>query len=209
MHELFMQEEFVPVHPGQSPFQVRGVIYERTIEHAKQIAGSLEAFVAELRDERIRAFMTQRFKWTGLYDALPLAPIQITLSRLQGRDFEEATRARAAEGAKQLIPRLFRLVLALTRPRVWANHAPRLMSEYCGFGDVRLGPVTDTSARFDVVLIPRFFAASHAATLAGIFEGTLSLLRAKDIASRYFDVELAGTRDGHTLVSYKLELTWT
>jgi len=208
MHELFTLSEIVPVDPGKSPFQVRGVVYDRAIEAAKRVAGTLDQFVADLPDPRVRAFMKQPFQWTGFYDALPLTPIQISLSRQQGREFEEATRARAADGAVQLVPRVFRMVLALARPRIWALHAPRLMSEYCGFGDVRLARVTDTGALFEIVPIPQFFAASHVNTLIGIFEGTLSVLRARHVTSRYFDVKASGTRDGHPLVSYKLEVTW-
>jgi hypothetical protein len=208
MHELFTLEETLPVDPGQSPFAVRGVIYGRMVDHAIQIAGRLDEFVEGLPDARVKDFLKQQFKWTQFYDSLPMTPVQVHLSRLQGRDFEEATRARAAEGANRLIPRMFRLVIALGRPRSWALHAPRLMSEYCGFGEIRIVHADDQQAVFHIDAVPRFIAASHANTLIGIFEGSLALLQAKNIASRYFDVAPVGEQDGHPLLSYALELSW-
>jgi hypothetical protein len=138
-----------------------------------------------------------------------MSPMQIALCRLQNQDFERATRVRAAEGAHRLIPRMFRLILGFSRPRAWALHAPRLMSEYCGFGEIALLHARDKSAVFSVGSVPQFIAASHANTLIGVFEGTLDLLHARDVASRYFDVKPEGSRDGHALLSYQLEVTWS
>jgi hypothetical protein len=209
MHELFVLDEIAPVPPGKSPFQLRGVVYGRAVEHATKIAGSLASFSPHLKDERIREFIAQRFEWNGLYDALPIAPLQIALARIQGKDFETATRARAAEGALQLIPRMFRLILGFTRPRNWAHHAPRLMADYCGYADMQLVQATDRRAVFSVVGVPQFVAASHANTVIGIFEGSLSVLRASDVRIQYFDVERSGERQGFPTLSYKLELGWT
>jgi hypothetical protein len=209
MHELFTLSEILPVDPGTSPFRVRGVIYDRIIEHARQMPGGLAAFSSELKDERVRRFANQQFRFTSFYDSLPVTPMQIALSRMQGVDFETATRRRAGDGAHQLIPRMFRLILGFSRPRAWALHAPRLTSEYCGFGDLELVQAADTRAVFSIATVPQFIAGSHANTLIGIFEGTLAVLRARNIVSRYFDVKLIGPQDGHPLLSYRIELTWS
>src|SRR5258706_13773172 len=134
MHELFVLDETLPCEPGESPFQVRGVLYGRAIEHATRFAGSLDAFIAGLPDPRVGQFVRTRFQWKGLYDSLPLAPIQIHLSRLQGRGFETATRLRPAEGAQRLIPSMFRPILGFGQAKSWAIHAPRLRTDYCGVG---------------------------------------------------------------------------
>jgi hypothetical protein len=209
MHELFTLNETLPVDPGTSPFRVRGVIYDRIVDNAKQVAGRFQTFLDEIHDERVRNFAGQQFRFTSSYDALPMGPMQVAICRLQNQDFESATRARAAEGAHTLIPRMFRLILGFSRPRAWALHAPRLMSEYCGFGDIQLQHARDKSAVFSVGPVPRFIAASHANTLIGIFEGSLDVLHARNVASRYFDVREAGARDGHPLLSYQLELNWS
>lgn len=208
MHELFVLDEIAPVPPGKSPFRIRGLLYGRAIDHATKIAGTLDAFSSHLRDERIRRFIAQPFGWNTHYDALPMSPVQIALARLQGKDFELATRARSAEAAKQLIPRMFRLILGFSRPESWALHAPRLMSEYCGFGAMDLAEVTDRGAVFRVSGVPQFAAASHANTVIGIFEGSLSVLRASDVRIRYFDVELSGEQEGLPTLAYKLEVGW-
>jgi hypothetical protein len=209
MHELFTLNEMLPVDPGTSPFRVRGVIYDRIVEHARQMPGGLQAFLSEIRDDRVRRFATQQFRFTSFYDSLPVSPMQIALSRLQGMDFETATRRRAAEGAHQLIPRMFRLILGFSRPRAWALHAPRLTTEYCGFGDLELVQAGDTRAVFSIASVPQFLAASHANTLIGIFEGTLAVLRARNVVSRYFDVKLLAPEGDHPLLSYRIELTWS
>jgi len=209
MHELFVLSETVPVEPGTSPFRVRGVIYDRILEHARRLPGGLDAFLADVRDPRVAFFLRQTFRFRDPYDALPLVPAQVALSRLQGADFEVATRGRAAQGAVDLIPRMFRLILGFSRPRAWALHAPRLMSEYCGFGNVSLEGAGDGGALFDVGPVPQFLAASHVNTLIGIFEGSLGVLRARNVASRYFDVARAGDSEGYPLLRYRLELGWS
>lgn len=208
MHELFVLDETLPCDPGESPFQVRGVIYGRAMEHAAKLAGNLDAFAAGLPDPRVRQFAKTRFKWNGLYDSLPLSPIQIAISRLQGRDFETATRARSAEGAHRLIPSMFRLILGIGHAKTWAVHAPRLMMDYCGVGGLLVRETTEHRAVFEVEEVPQFVAAGHVNTILGIFEGTLSLLRVSSVSSRYFDVRLTGTKHGLPMLACSIEMQW-
>jgi len=208
MHELFVLDETLPCEPGESPFQVRGVIYGRAIEHATKLAGSLNAFAEGLPDPRVRQFVKTQFKWNGLYDSLPLSPIQIHISRLQRQDFETATRARSAEGAHRLIPSMFRLILGIGKAKSWAVHAPRLMMEYTGVGGVHVLEAGERRAVFGLDEIPQFVAAGHVNTVIGIFEGTLTLLRASSVKSRYFDVRRSGEKQGHPMLACSIEIDW-
>jgi hypothetical protein len=205
MHPLFWTGDALPT--SRSPFQVRGVFFDQVLKHAASERGGVESLMKELRDERIREFMGQKFRWSEWYEALPMVPVQAALSRLQGGDFERLVRKRSRAAAETLVPRVFRVVLGLGGPKAAATHIPRVLAYYYNFGELAL----QVDAQHGEALarkIPRFVAASYVNTVVGFIEGGLRLLGAKLIEGGYSEVAADEPVHGFETISCKVALNW-
>ena len=208
MHELFRLDETLPVPPGTSPFNLRGVSYARLLEDAKALPGGVERFLDELVDHRVRDFMRQKFQFMNWYDAFPLLPCAVTMTRIQDRPLEAHMRETGRESMRKLIPSMFRVLSRLGGPRLAASHAPRLFQMYFDFVEFKVTYVDDDGGTGTVSGVPLYLAPVAVNLVLGFIAGVLESLGAKEIVSGYRDVAVSGCRGGFDLVTCRGEFAW-
>jgi hypothetical protein len=85
-------EGLVPYLPGTSPFHVKGEFYRqlaRSVEHHDAKTGG--AVLAALERMGLRAFATQVFLSSALYDVFPAPRIVMAIAEVRGWDVHELT----------------------------------------------------------------------------------------------------------------------
>lgn len=207
-HPLFEIAEELLIAPGRSPFHARGVLYDRILRSAAAAPGGVPALLEQIRDERVRAFADQTFRWSEWYDALPMVPIQAALCRLhRNGDFETQVRRRARAAAEALVPKVFQVVLRLGSPKAAATHVPRLFAYYYDFYD---GDVTsqEESGHGTLRGVPRIIAPGFVNTVLGLIEGGLHLLGARSIVGEYTDVTPGEPRHGFETIDCRISHRW-
>jgi hypothetical protein len=208
MHESFRLDETVPVPPGTSPFNLRGVSYARVLEDAKTLPGGVDRFLDELVDHRVRDFMRQKFQFMTWYDALPLLPCAVTMTRINDRPLEAHMRAKGRESMRKLIPSMFRILSRLGGPRLAASHAPRLFQTYFDFLEFRLTYVNDDGGSGTISGVPLYLAPVVLNLSIGFINGALESLGAMDIGASYRDLTVSGSRGGFDLVTCHSDFKW-
>lgn len=208
MDRLLEVTETLPVAPGSSPFHARGIFYDQVLKHAEQAPGGMPAFLAQLKDARLREFMEQKFKWTQWYDALPMTAVQQALCRAEGTDFETSVRRRARNSAEALVPRLFRAVIGMGSVKAAAGQLPNLLSQNYDFSQMRLD-VTSNEGRAHFMNVPALIAPGFVNTVAGLVEGGLRLMGAKTVEFGPMKVSVGTPQHGYDSVTVEAITTWT
>lgn len=208
MDPLFKLTEVLPAPPGNSPFHARGIFYDQVLKHAANIPGGVPALLEQIRDEHVRAFMKQRFRWTEWYDAVPMVAVQAALCRVQGGEFESLVRKRSRLAAESLVPRMFRVVLGLGGPKGAAEHLPRLLLSHFDFGDVRIN-VKNSQGTGLVKAVPSILAPSYVNIVMGLIEGALYLMGAKAVEGGYSNVTQGEPLHGYETLTCQAAFRWT
>jgi len=208
MHPLFRVDDPLPVAPGESPFHMRGVYFDRVVSRVKDECGGFAPLLQAIDDERVRAFVQQKFQWNGWYDVLPIMPIYGAVAHLRGQDFETCVREGTRRGAIEAIPRLFRVALRLTGASALAGRLAQMVIYSSDFTRLGIQSVTDTSAVATGSGIP-LYVAPHIANLSlGYFRAALELRGNADVDGRYTTVTKDGERDGFETVTIAYEFSW-
>lgn len=207
MHPLFNIDEPLPVAPGESPFHIRGVYYERLIAYIKK-AGELEAVLKALDDPRVRAFAEQRFSWTGWFDVLPALPICAAFARRIGEEFESGLRRHTRIAAFDVIPSAFRIPLLASGPKGMSTAIAHLGATAMDFVELASEETTSTRSHSLHRGIPRFVAPHTANIMIGFLHALLEMRGARSVRARYTDVERDVVRSGFETVTIRYEFDW-
>jgi len=198
----------LPIAPGISPFQVKGLAYQTVLEEADaQVPGGLPAVLATLSDPALVRFFEQTFLAMSYYDALPILPLSVAICRLRGISFAAGVRAWAELRAQQDL-QIYRTVLRTLSPdqaflgmiRLWPRYFMfgRISAECRGpaFWEMRLEELPS-------LLIPWFLP---------LVEGYISVvLRATGIAEsslRVVDVPTLSKGPSLDLCGMRVEVRW-
>jgi hypothetical protein len=206
VHPLFSIDSPLPVAPGESPFHIRGLYYDRLVAYIKK-AGKLENVLASL-DPRVRAFAEQRFTWTGWFDALPALPICTSFARCIGEEFESGLRTHTRLAAAQVIPSAFRLPLLATGPTALSTAVAHIGATMMDFIELVSDHTTSTHSHGWYRGIPRFVAPHTANIMVGFFHALLELRGARSVRARYTDVAKDVGRAGFETVAIRYEFDW-
>lgn len=197
----------LPTAPGDSPFKVRGFVYQRCVEHANLVDGGLERVVASLEDPRVADFVKQPFRWMGWYDALPMVPLETAIAELRGRDLGELLRERGALGIEKAMPSMFRFILSMGSPSAAVQHAPRLMQTYWSFVDLTIERMGPNEGAGRLHRMPRILAPVTLDMILGVLSGSLRML-GQDPTGAHYDLAPDTPRDGYETVSVHARITW-
>jgi hypothetical protein len=208
MHSLFRIGEPLPVAPGESPFHLRGVYFDRVVSRARKDPGGLPALLDALSGERVRAFVQQKFSWNGWYDALPIMPMYEAIARLRGQDFETCVREGTRRGAIEAIPSLFRFALRMTGAAVLSGRLAQMVIYSSDFTRLGIQHMSDGRGSATGSGIPLYIAPQTANLSLGYFQAALELRGKLDVQGRYTTVTKDGERDGFETVTIGYEFTW-
>jgi hypothetical protein len=208
MHPLFKISDRVPVPPGQSPFHFRGTYYDRILTRVDSFAGGRKRLFETLGDEELVRFFSQRFSWSGWYDALPSMPLYAAIARIEGRDFERAVREPSREAAMALAPRLFRYALSLTGSGIITSVVTKMVMYGTDFSKIGFDKVGPGEGRGFGASIPVYIAPNIANLVLGWFEGMLYVAGARQVDARYTTVVPDGKRGDFETVTVNFEFNW-
>jgi hypothetical protein len=206
LHSLFRIDEPLPVLPGRSPFHIRGLYYDRLVAYLRRSRrkGALNDLIApELRD-----FLSQRFHWTGWYDALPAVPLCAAIASVRQEDFEELTREQTRRGALAVIPSFFRLALRVPGPAAFHGQTASIVSSIVDFVDLELDRPEATRSSGWGRRVPLYLAPHTANLVVGFFGAVLEMRHRGTVRGRYTDVVKDGERAGFETVSIRYEFEW-
>lgn len=208
VHALFRIDDPLPVPPGQSPFRMRGLYYDRMIAKLKADFG-LDHVLREIEDPSVRAFAAQKFAWTGWYDALPAKPICAAAVRLSGVDFEKMLTERTRLGALDVIPSAFRMAFRIPGPAALASQVALVAAQMMDFVHVEVD-----ESRLDFTSgwgrgVPLYVAPHTASTVVGFFLAMFEMRGGADVRGGYSDVVKDGSRHGFETVAIRYEFSWT
>jgi hypothetical protein len=209
LHPLFRTGDPLPAPPGQSPFHIRGIYYDRLFSRMKRIPGGVRSVLEALDDPRIVDFAGQRFSWMGWYDVLPAVPITEAFARALKLDFELGVREETKRGALGVVPSAFRPILALPGPAAFAAQSERITATVVDFVRLRIHESTETHSSGWTYGVPLYVAPLIANTTVGFFAAIVQMRGGTDVRARYTDVVREGERDGFETVSIRYGFDWT
>ena len=197
----------MPVPPGQSPFRTRGLYYDRMLARLRADVG-IPKLLDAIEDERVRAFASQKFSWTGWYDAFPAKPISVAAAHLLGKDFEEAVRDRTRVGALDVIPSAFRLAFRIPGPAAISQHVAAITTQMMDFVNVEIEEATDKQTSGWGRGVPQYIAPHTANTTIGFFGAMFEMRGGREVRGSYTEVVKDGQRHGYETVAIRYEFTW-
>jgi hypothetical protein len=209
VHALFQVDPELPVPPGEGPFHTRGAVYRRMLEHAVIAPGGIDAFHRALGEESVIAFAKQKFSLLGWYDVFPIIPISMALAAVHAVPFEQRIFERARLAAVQMIPSVFRVLIALTKPAAMAGRLPIVLEQQYDFGTVAKLKTTATGGTGTVSCVPAYVAPYLANLYAGFIVGALDLAKAKNAAAAYTDVRPDVELKGYPTLAIDFEVAWS
>jgi len=207
VHALFRVDDPLPVPPGQSPFRTRGLYYDRMMARLRADVGASKLLDA-IDDDRVRAFASQKFSWTGWYDAFPAKPITAVAARFLGGDFEDAVRDRTRAGALDVIPSAFRIAFRIPGPAAISQHAAAIATQMMDFVNVEIDEAKDDHTSGWGRGVPLYIAPHTANTTIGFFGAMFEMRGAKNVRGGYTEVVKDGQRHGYETVAIRYEFSW-
>jgi hypothetical protein len=208
VHALFRVDDPLPVPPGQSPFRTRGLYYDRMIARLKADVG-LQKLLGAIDDERVREFASQKFSWTGWYDAFPAKPISVAAAKCMGRPFEDAVRDRTRAGALAVIPSAFRLAFRIPGPAAIAEHVGKIAAQMMDFVNVEIEHAAPNNTSGWGRGVPLYIAPHTANTTVAFFGAMFEMRGGKNVRATYTDVVKDGQRHGYETVAVRYDFNWT
>jgi hypothetical protein len=209
VHSLFRLDDPLPVPPGQSPFHIRGIYYDRLIVRMKKRLGGVAATIDAIDDPRVREFASQRFSWMGWYDVLPAVLITRGFARTLNVAYEEGIVEQTKLGALDVVPSAFRPILSLPGPAALAAQAERITATMLDFVRLHIEESTETHTNGWGRGVPLFAAPLIASTVIGFFSAVLQMRGGTNVRGRYTHVVPDGERDGFELVSIRYDFSWS
>ncbi|HEX4336183.1 MAG TPA: hypothetical protein VH062_09735 [Polyangiaceae bacterium] len=207
MHPLFELRDQSQLESRTSPFNVRGVVYCRMLEDARAVPGGVTAFRKGLAEEGVADFFAQSFRWTEWYDALPMNAATLVLARMAGVEPEIMARFGGETTARQLVPRMFRILLGFAGIGAAAQHISWILPWFFDFGDVRVIGAGNDSTSLLLSDVPAALAATYVNSILGFMAATAELIGRAPATASYTDVTTTGERDGFARVSIRCTLT--
>jgi serine/threonine protein kinase len=197
----------LPCAPGASPFHIKGGSYRSFVIFVTRSVG-LEKFMAELDDERLRAFIRQPFLASGRYDVLPYRPLFATLARMQGTSMDTLVRTSTIAQVRYDAKTAYRMILDTQNPEDIATRMGRFNLQMYDFGAYAATLPEKNRVVLDFVGIPAdlepWFAPMHVAYA----EESLRLAGARDLSVTSHAGRAAGVQAGYPLRAYRTELRW-
>lgn len=136
---------------GESPFRVKGVLYQGTQGFFEQnLQGGLAALVGEIAEPELAAFLSQKFLPSGWYDVMPVPALIAYEARALRMGLSEYLLHRTRYQAKRDLGGVYGWVLRLASPGLVATRLPKIMSQMFDF--VRVETVREEGQHVEAYL---------------------------------------------------------
>jgi hypothetical protein len=201
--------ERLPFMPGASPFHLKGLVYRRHVEYARQfVPGGDAAVNAQFRDPALRAFFAQPFLASSWYDALPIVPVWYATARVMGLPAVEFLRTRTRDQAIHDIHGVYRLLLKITSAETVALRMPRVVAQYFDFGTTEATLVRPGVVRVEHRGMPAVLGTWFAIVGEAYIRVALEIAGAAAVQFRRAPTSVTGQAHGVELVSLSAEVQY-
>lgn len=183
---------------GQSPYKVKGHVYEGLFESTdKRCPGGVAAVLPRLADPALLAFFGQRFLASSSYDLLPLLEFGREAAHLAGVPYSTYVRGGARLQAEKDVNGLYRALLRLASPSLVVARMPRVMMQYMTFGNAAGRMLDERTYEILVRGVPEPVQVWLTAAAEGFVPFVLETAGAKNVVTRAVravpDEQSAGT----------------
>lgn len=193
---------------GLSPFHAKGVLYLGTQSFfSEHVRGGMDALAQEIEDEALRAFITQKFLASSLYDVMPVPALIAYEARTLRMSLDDYLLHRTRHQAKKDLGGVYAWLLRLATPQLVATRLPRIMLQMFDFAQAEVVSESpdEIGARFTGIPAPlapwlSVCLAVYAETAIKLAGGTPSI---DDGVLRS-----SGTRAGLSLVDLEVAMRW-
>lgn len=193
---------------GKSPFRVKGVLYLGTQAFFDEnVRGGLATLAAEIEEPELRAFITQKFLPSGLYDVTPVAALIACEARTLRMSLEEYLLHRTRYQAKKDLGGVYAWMLRLASPRLVARQSPKLIAQMFDFAQARVVEDDDVQTVVAMAGVPAVLAPWLDVSLRVYCEAAVKLAGGNVTGGRPSLVE-GGTRAGLRTVELQVPLVW-
>jgi hypothetical protein len=122
-----------PFEPGKSPFQIKGLVYRTFLGRVESTIGVPE-FLRQMRNTKLRVFITQHFLASSWYDIAPLIDCSAVVARTRGCTVLELYVDHARAQAEEDLRGVYAYLLRALSPGAVAKALPRLAVRYFNWG---------------------------------------------------------------------------
>ncbi len=193
---------------GKSPFRVKGVLYLGTQTFfAEHVQGGMDALASEIDDPALRAFITQKFLPSSLYDVTPVPALIAYEARALRMTLDDYLLHRTRHQAKKDLGGVYAWLLRLASPRLVARSLPRIMVQMFDFAtaDVIRDEPNEATARLSN--IPAVLAPWLEVGVTVYAETALKLAGVTGTAGEP-EIRHTGAKAGLQLVELLVPLSW-
>lgn len=193
---------------GESPFQVKGVLYLGTVSYFERVHGGLERLLAVVDDPVLADFIAQPFISTALYDVMPVPALIAYEAIAEGKSLDRYLIDRTRWQAERDVGGVYKMLLRMANPETVIKRLPRILVQMFAFPDVEvetLGP-GDREARF--LHVPAPLEPWFRIAFPVYIHHTMTLAGAKDLAVEHRTTRPEDKRAGLRLVTMRMRVRW-
>jgi len=194
---------------GKSPFRVKGVLYLGTQSFFNDhVRGGLDALAGEVEDPALRAFITQKFLPSSLYDVTPVPALIAYEARTLRMTLDDYLLHRTRHQAKKDLGGVYAWLLRLASPRLVATRLPKIMLQMFDFAEAEIisDEPNETVARLGN--IPAHLAP-WLETAVTVYAETALRLAGATASVGEPQIRPSGSKAGLTLVDLVLPIAWS
>lgn len=193
---------------GQSPFHAKGVLYLGTQSFfSEHVRGGVDALAQEIEDEALRAFITQKFLPSSLYEVMHVPALIAYEARALRMGLDDYLLHRTRHQAKKDLGGVYGWLLRLASPQLVASRLPRIMLQMFDFAHAEV--VSDSSdetiARFTGIPAP---LAPWLSVCLAVYAETAIKLAGGSPTIEEASVRSTGARAGLALVDLEVPIRW-
>lgn len=191
-----------------SPFRVKGVVYLGTQSYFAKRPGGLGRVCEALADERLAAFISQRFLPGSLYEVMHVPALLEAEARAMQTTVEDYLVDRSRFQAGLDTSGVYRLLLRLTNPETVLERLPRLMTQVFNFGEGTTTITGKRERRLAIDGIPRALAPWLSVAIRVYVETTVMRSGASGSFVAPVNVLARAPRDGFEMCALETEISW-
>lgn len=194
---------------AQSPFRTRGTLYLGTQSFFEtHLSGGAAEFYADIEEEELRAFISQRFVPSGRYDVMPVPALIAYEARALRMGLGDYLRHRTRWQAQRDIKGIHRWILKLASPAMVATRLPKIMTQTFDFASAKAQKEADTEVRVTLTGIPAMLDEWFHNALGVYTDTALGLAGAQKVSTEMLTSRRTGAQAGVDLHEIVLGIRW-
>ena len=203
----------IPFEPGESPFKIKGVAVRGVFERDKDNPRGIGWCLTQLKDPRLKAYMSQHFLASGWYDIFAFLAVADLRPRAAGAttpaEYARYVRDQGYQQAGIDMKGLFQVLLHLITPNMVGQRVVTIAGKYFDFGKTEM--TLGASKHHEGLRsgLPRAILYWHTPALAGYVERVIEIAGAKDPKVVFGPPQNERMQHGVAVVDVTYSLTWS